>query len=248
LVAAVAVLSAVCAHALAALRVDGDPRAVPGPAAAVVAPVTPAVETRAAPAPQVAAAAVVASGAESDRGAKAIDRSERAAGHDSVATPIAAASAIPDNPYESDAPAPALAPAPAAAPIVTARPADPIDALIGSALAQPETSGASARAPATNDLPDTGARALPELPSRTEVSRAMDAVAGLVRRCGGEAGGRLVIEIRVSGATGRVRDAKTVDGQWSGTSAGACAARAVRVAKLPRFAANDLVVRYPFDI
>jgi len=73
-------------------------------------------------------------------------------------------------------------------------------------------------------------------------------VAGAVRECGGDADGRIVVEVTISGATGRVSAARTIDDTWSGTSTGACAARAVRVAKLPRFAAKDLVVRYPFDI
>jgi hypothetical protein len=242
LVAAVAVLSAVCAHAVATLRVDGGPRAAPTSVAAVVAPI-------AIPAPPAPVAAPVAApAAEPVRNVATIYRAERAADRGSVAEPITPEGAIPDNPYGPETETPAPAPVPVAASIVPARPADPVDALVGSALAKPDRGGASARAPATNDLPDTGVRTLPELPSRTDVSRAMDAVAGLVRRCGGDAGGRLVVEIRVSGATGRVRDAKTVDGQWSGTAAGACAARAVRVAKLPRFATSDLVVRYPFDI
>jgi hypothetical protein len=244
LVAAVAVLSAVCAHALATMRVD-DGRRIPSPSpAAIVAPSAPAVASGAIPAPP---AEVAAPAAEPDRDVAAIDHVLRAADRDSgAARPVASDGVIPDNPYGSDAEAPA--PAPVAAPIAPAPTADPIDALVGSALTQPERAGSSASAPTTNDLPDPGVRALPELPSRAEVSRAMDAVAGLVRQCGGDAGGRLVVEIRVTGATGRVRTAKTVDSEWSGTPAGACAARAVRIAKLPRFTADDLVVRYPFEI
>jgi hypothetical protein len=257
LVAAVAVLSAVCAHALATMRVDGGPSMAQPSVAAVAAPnasaaeesIAAVVDPSAIPAPPAPVFAPdAAPAAEPGRGTATIDGAERAAERDSVAEPTAPAGTIPDNPYGPDAEAPAPAPAPVAGSIAPARSADPIDALLGAALAQPERSGSSARAPATNDLPDAVIRALPELPSRSEVSRAMDAVADLVRECGGDAGGRLVVEVRVSGATGRVRDAKTVDDQWRGTAAGACAARAVRVAKLPRFAASDLVVRYPFDI
>jgi len=253
LVMAVSVASAVCAHALATIRLDGSPRVAPPSVAAVAAPATPATAEEPAAlvaepgtGPASAAPAVVPDAmpaTEPELGAATPDIAGRA-GHASVAEPIAPARSIPDNPYGLEA----EAPAPAAASTAPARPADPIDALIGSALAQPDGSRSSGLVPATNDLPDAGARALPDLPSRTDVSRAMAAVADLVRRCGGDVASRLVVEVRVSGATGRVRDAKTVDGQWSGTAAGACAARAVRLAKLPRFAANDLVVRYPFDI
>jgi hypothetical protein len=248
LVAAVAVLSAVCGHALATLRVDGSPRAVRPSAAALVVPAALAAEVIAVPAQPVAAddGLEVEPAAETvivaKRLAPAVDGSESAAGRDSVAGLVATAVTIPDNPYGEGAEAPA------AAPIVSARPADPIDALVGSALTHPERSGSAAKAEATNDLPDAVATVRPELPSRGEVNRAMGAVAELVRRCGADVDGRLVVEIRVSGATGRVQDAKTVDSEWSGTAAGACAARAVRIAKLPPFTANDLVVRYPFEI
>jgi hypothetical protein len=124
---------------------------------------------------------------------------------------------------------------------------DATERLIASALDRPERRAAAAQTD-TNDLPGSGARVLPSLPSRSEVSRAMGAVSAMVRKCGVAAGSRIVVELRVAGATGRVDDAKTVDPQWSGTATGACAARAVRLAKLPRFAADDLLVRYPFDI
>lgn len=244
LVAAVAVLSAICAHAFATMRVGVDIEAIaaPVPAVSIAAPtaIAPAPGATLAPSDPIAApvAAPVVEPEQGEERSIHTERIEERAVHEE---PIATAGAIPDNPYAADS----ETPSPAAAALSPS--ADPIDALVGSALVKPGRSAASAAAPATNDLPD-GARGLPELPSRAEVSRAMDAVARQVRECGAGADGRLVVELRIAGATGRVRDAKTVDGQWRGTSAGACAARAVRVAVLPRFAARDLVVRYPFDI
>jgi len=51
----------------------------------------------------------------------------------------------------------------------------------------------------------------------------------------------------VAGATGRVVSAEPT-GVAAGTSLGQCAARAVRLAKFPRFEQERLQIRYPFDI
>jgi hypothetical protein len=147
-------------------------------------------------------------------------------------------SPIPDNPYADVAIA---APAPRAAP------RDVLEGLIESALARPAAPAAAQ--PRPNSLPGSeSADALPERPAREDVRRAMESLSDQVRACGGGGGDRLVVEAVVRGETGRVESARAVDDRYVGTSVGACAARAVRVAKLPRFAYAEVRIRYPFDL
>ncbi len=68
-----------------------------------------------------------------------------------------------------------------------------------------------------------------------------------MKRCAGGTTGRIELKISVSGATGRVTNAQPV-GAFAGTSVGICAARAVRLARFPKFSQPNLVIKYPFDL
>jgi hypothetical protein len=76
----------------------------------------------------------------------------------------------------------------------------------------------------------------------------MSSVANAVKRCGGTPYDRLVVELTVVGATGRVAKARTVDGTYGGTAIGVCAAKAVRLARFPKFQKESVVIKYPFDL
>jgi hypothetical protein len=118
-----------------------------------------------------------------------------------------------------------------------------LDLLIDAAIAGPSLSR-----PSPEPEAPAGSSALPRVPTKGEVSRALDNVADAVRRCAGAQGERLVVSLVVSGSTGRVIEARTVDPDHRGTAAGACASRAVLLAKFPRFLEGRLPVKYPFDL
>jgi len=90
---------------------------------------------------------------------------------------------------------------------------------------------------------------LPALPQKDEIVRTMDRLASDVVRCrAGEMSGRIVLELVVSGETGKVLSAKTVDDTFKGTSTGRCAAKVVSDAQFSMFERPRLTIRYPYDI
>jgi hypothetical protein len=123
-----------------------------------------------------------------------------------------------------------------------------VESLIASALDRP-AKVESARVEPAIQTPEKDVYQVPDLPSRRDVERAVSALTEEVRsKCKGEAYERIVVQLTVSGSTGRVTSARTVDADHSGTSVGRCAARVAGLAKLPRFAKNEIVVRYPFEL
>lgn len=93
---------------------------------------------------------------------------------------------------------------------------------------------------------DDGAR-MPQRLSPSQVRSGMNAVAGRVRRCGNGRQGTVMVTVIIDGRTGRVSSANT-SGTFAGSPVGACAVRAVRGARFPRFRQSTLSVRYPFPI
>lgn len=163
--------------------------------------------------------------------------------------------------YEIDAAAP---PKPASAPR-TARRAPRVQPRVIAPPATPEPAPARAESLVETDriidlvdralTDDRGTaaaatvarQALPETPDRGAVARALRAVEDRVKACAEGASGILWTKLTVEGATGRV--ARTlVTGEFAGTPAGACAARAVRDVQLPRFARATMDVRFPFPL
>jgi len=228
--------------------------------AAVEALVTRLEESRAESAEVALAALEDPPGADRRRRSRARD----AVGTESVAgaaEPPKAGSGVDENPYgEYDgvtsatglnnlvwqpATKPKVEPEPAPAP---AGPANEIEELLASAVPRPSerarpTPGPSR--PISDALPDTS---LPDKPTRQQVRQVMERLASHVKRCGGEAYSRLTVQVEVAGETGRVTKARTIDGDYRGTAVGSCAARAVRAAKFPRFAREQLSIKYPFDL
>ncbi|MBN2343036.1 MAG: hypothetical protein JXX29_01960 [Deltaproteobacteria bacterium] len=100
-----------------------------------------------------------------------------------------------------------------------------------------------------SDNPGRAVRsAIPELPSKDMIASVMAKITPNVKQCKMTQSGRLVVKMVVSGETGRVVSSQVVDDTFRGTSTGLCAARAVRVVKLPAFQREKLIIKYPFDL
>jgi len=108
--------------------------------------------------------------------------------------------------------------------------------------ANPYEGTAEASAPATEK-----AESQPAIP-RAEIERVMSGIAPHVARCGTEENDRIVLEVWVSGATGRVTEAFVADKDHANTAVGICASKAVRLAKFPKFSGERLTVKYPFSL
>jgi len=140
-------------------------------------------------------------------------------------------------------------PAPAAAPEVALplKPAAPagkrsIDDLLDNAVENPG-SGKKPQAAAA-----ASSAALPDTPSREQVTSAMKGVAGAVKAC---AEGQTLetptatVAVTVAGATGNVSGVRVTGIQGI---VGSCVARAVRGANFPKFAKEQLTINYPFKL
>jgi hypothetical protein len=141
----------------------------------------------------------------------------------------------------------------AAAPDPLAKHAAPssVEDLIESAIKGPAARGASegeSGGVGTNSLPAAAEDGLPQRPPRRAVRKVMGSMLPEVRRCGGDPYNRLVVELTVAGATGRVISARTIDRTHAGTPIGSCAAKVVRLARFPRFQQGEVVIKYPFDL
>lgn len=126
-----------------------------------------------------------------------------------------------------------------------------VDDLIESAVKGPshaKSKEAAADQTHVNTLPGAGQASLPVKPPRSAVQQVMGSMLSEIRRCGGEPYERLVVQLTVSGSTGRVTGSRTVDKNYAGTPVGACAAKAVRLARFPKFQKERVVIKYPFDL
>ena len=99
-----------------------------------------------------------------------------------------------------------------------------------------------------NALPGDTASSLPKQPGRDQVKSAMGLVAARVKACAKGESGRLLVQVKVLGSTGRITSAAVIDDKFKGTSVASCAARAVRQAKFPRFSKEQISIKYPFDL
>jgi hypothetical protein len=135
--------------------------------------------------------------------------------------------------------------APAAAPAPQAKRAkNDLDSLLDGALGGGGGGGRQARKKSGGG----GGSNLPSKLSRAQVRGGMSSIQGRVRRCGNGTPGTVVVNVVISGSTGRVSSA-TVTGQFAGTAVGSCVARAVRGARFSRFRESNLTVRgYPFRV
>ncbi|MGF1469223.1 MAG: GYF domain-containing protein [Sandaracinaceae bacterium] len=84
-------------------------------------------------------------------------------------------------------------------------------------------------------------------PSRSDVRRAMDSVAGQVRACGNGTHGTARVQVVFQGTSGRVTTA-TVEAANLPPPVRSCIARAVRGARVPSFSQSTFSVRYPFNL
>ncbi|MBW2277785.1 MAG: hypothetical protein JRF63_09855 [Deltaproteobacteria bacterium] len=122
-----------------------------------------------------------------------------------------------------------------------------IDNLIEQAVKGPSEDATSKKTDSKNTLP-TDTIALPQAPSRASVRKVLGSMKPAIKRCGGEPYERLVVEVTVVGSTGRVVKARTIDSDHAGTPVGVCAAKAVKLARFPKFQKKQMVIKYPFDL
>lgn len=94
---------------------------------------------------------------------------------------------------------------------------------------------------------DASRVALPETPSRDAVRAAMTALEPAIRACAAGTHGRALVSVVVGGENGRGRSA-TVGGDFSGTEAGSCIARAARGVELAPFSRTTFTIAYPFAL
>lgn len=91
------------------------------------------------------------------------------------------------------------------------------------------------------------ASTLPETPSSHDARAALDALAPALRACAAGAHAEARLLLMVAGETGRVRSA-TVTGDFAGTPAGSCMARAARSVRLPAFSRATFSIAYPISL
>lgn len=83
--------------------------------------------------------------------------------------------------------------------------------------------------------------------SHSQIKVVLTGVVPAVKRCGTGTEGPLRLKIAVSGKTGRVMSAVPVDGSpYNGTPLALCAARAVTLAKFPKFDGGKMIFDYAF--
>jgi hypothetical protein len=121
---------------------------------------------------------------------------------------------------------------------------DKLDSLLGSS--KPKSPAVPQNTPVATTVPVPSTT--PEVPSRAQVRKAMSAVGPTVKKCGGGIGGKIKMEMAISGETGRVISAQPIGSEHAGTSTGICATRAVSLAKFPKFQKRILVIKYPFEL
>jgi hypothetical protein len=149
-------------------------------------------------------------------------------------------------PQKAEKPAPTAESAAASAePSKAAQPARgkrSIDELLDGAVEHPDGPKKPQAAAAASGA------ALPDTPSRQQVSSAMNRVAAEVKAC---AEGQTVeastatVAVTVAGATGNVTSVRVTGIQGS---VGSCVARAVRGASFPKFAKEQLTINFPFKL
>jgi hypothetical protein len=115
-----------------------------------------------------------------------------------------------------------------------------------SRAASPAAAGAPAPRPAPAAAPEPD-EPLPETPDRADVLSAMGSVRGAVATCAAGRGGVVTVRVTFAGSSGRVTTA-VIEGAFAGTAEGSCMARAIRAARVPRFAQPTASVSFPFQL
>jgi hypothetical protein len=88
---------------------------------------------------------------------------------------------------------------------------------------------------------------LPDVPSRSAVTRALGGLMSRMRQCAGEQEGLATARIRVRN-DGTVASVNIGGRPFGGTPQGECMERIVRTARFPRFRRTNFDVTYPFSI
>jgi hypothetical protein len=89
---------------------------------------------------------------------------------------------------------------------------------------------------------------MPVRPSERAVRSAMAKVAPMVQSCPRDVSGKMIVQMVVSGASGKVVSSEVIDSTFKGTATGLCAVRAVQRVKLPAFKKEKIIIKYPFAL
>jgi hypothetical protein len=89
---------------------------------------------------------------------------------------------------------------------------------------------------------------LPVRPTRDEVKQAMENIAPYVRNCKLDRSGKLLVELVVSGNTGKVISTEAVDAAFADSATERCISKVVKSVVLPVFQKETITIRYPFDL
>lgn len=154
---------------------------------------------------------------------------------------------------DESASSPVIAPAPRSTEEkVLSKPADenPMAAiLMGAKTTTPEARARKDRlAVLLGGRPTSHAEAAPAPHSPAVVRQTLSSLAPQVKRCGTGKPGRIVMDIVVSGSTGRVLDATPKSKEYQGTPTGICASRAMKLAKFPKSELVRQHVEHTFDL
>jgi hypothetical protein len=165
---------------------------------------------------------------------------------DSTSKPVAVASAAPAPAAVAAVPAgaePAEKPAEVTALAKSDPPNRSMDQLLDDALTLPALPGPGERRAAET----AGAAALPEAPSRDEVTQAMAVLLPAIRGCAMGQTGLATAGIVVRG-DGRVASVELTGAPFEGTASGRCMEGVLRRARFSRFRQPTFRVRFPFAI
>ncbi len=88
---------------------------------------------------------------------------------------------------------------------------------------------------------------LPEAPSRAQLLAGLRGASAAVAGCGLGEPGRVIVDVRINGPTGRIDHVAVTGGREDADPI--CVARAIRTASFPRFRDDDFIVRsFPYPV
>lgn len=124
---------------------------------------------------------------------------------------------------------------------------DDMDDLLNRALGGTPAAGGTQTVMTAEPVEMEDTSALPDVPSRAAVTRALGGLMPRMRRCAGDQVGIATARIRVSN-DGQVQAANIGGSPFGGTPQGSCMEDVVRTAHFPRFQRTNFDVTYPFSI
>jgi hypothetical protein len=111
-----------------------------------------------------------------------------------------------------------------------------------------QQSGETSESPVPAAQTEETEQGLPVSPTRDEVKKAMENIAPYVRNCKLDRSGRLLVELVVSGNTGKVISTEAVDAAFADSAIERCVSKVAKSVELPVFKKETITIRYPFNL